>query len=105
VSAADLLRCASERGLALWVRSEDRILIRGQAEVVESLKPQLLAQKPEIIALLRERDPLGGHAFTDHGYLCRRCKGLGPVAVIDGEITCKFCVLAEAERLAMQGNV
>jgi hypothetical protein len=98
MTAIELLCHADERGVALSVQG-DRILACGQAEAVGTLKPEIAAHKVEIIALLNERDSLAGRDFTAHGYLCRRCKGIARVAVIDGEITCTFCVLSEAERL------
>ncbi len=101
MTAAELLYRANERGVTLSVQGGS-ILARGQEEAIGALKPEIAAHKLEIIALLHERDSLAGRDFTDHGYLCRRCKRIARVAVIGGEITCTFCVLAEAERLATQ---
>jgi hypothetical protein len=58
MTAADLLRCADGRGLALSFRSEDRILVRGRADVIGAFKRDVAAHKREIIALLRERAAL-----------------------------------------------
>ena len=91
--------------LGVKLRSEGEMLrYRGKPRAVAEILEGLEAHKREVIALLRERGPLASHDFTDHGYLCRRCKTLGRVAVIGGEITCTFCVVAEAERLALKGN-
>lgn len=91
------------RMLGVELRPEGETLrYRGQRHAVAEILQDLAAHKRELIALLRARDPLTGPAFTNHGYLCRRCKRLGRVAVIGGEITCTFCILAEAERLARE---
>ena len=88
------------RGLGIRLRPEGETLrYRGQRPAIAQLFQDLEAHKREIIALLAECDPLAGIAFSNHGYLCRRCKTLGRVAVIGGEITCTFCVIAEAELL------
>jgi hypothetical protein len=92
---------ARARMLGVKLRPEGEMLrYRGQRCAVAEILQDLAAHKPELIALLREGDPLVGTAFTIHGYLCRRCKRLGRVAVIGGEIACTFCVVAEAERVA-----
>lgn len=92
------------RMLGVKLRPDGEMLrYRGQRCAVAEILQDLAVHKPQLIALLRQRDPLVGTAFTNHGYLCRRCKRLGRVAVIGGEITCTFCVLAEAERLACKG--
>ena len=92
------------RMLGVKLRPDGEMLrYRGRRCAVVEILQGLTAHKPELIALLRERDPIAGHAFTNHGYLCRCCKRLGRVAVIGGEITCTFCVVAEAERLACKG--
>ncbi|MHB1770096.1 MAG: hypothetical protein ACYCPH_03440 [Minisyncoccota bacterium] len=69
------------------------------AEEAERLRPL----KPQIVATLRERFALGEHAFTRGGKLCSRCRGLGRVAVVGGDLVCTFCVVSEAERLALKG--
>lgn len=70
--------------------------------IPDDLAAEARAQAQELRALLREHDILREHAFTDHGYLCRRCQSIARVAVIDREIVCTFCVVAEAERIARE---
>lgn len=70
--------------------------------IPDDLAAEARTHAQELRTLLRERVFLGKHAFTDHGYLCRRCKSLARVAVIDGEIVCTFCVVAAAERIAQE---
>lgn len=73
--------------------------------IPDDLAAEARAHAHELRTLLREFSILREHAFTDHGYLCRRCKSLGRVAVIGGEIVCTFCVVAEAERIAREPQV
>lgn len=70
--------------------------------IPDDLAAEARAHAQELRIFLRRSGILGGYTFTAHGYLCRRCKGFGRVAVIGGEITCTFCVVAEAERLAQE---
>ena len=54
MTAVELLRRASEEGLTVFVRGFDRIVVRGRADLVEALRPEFAAHKPEIVAVLRE---------------------------------------------------
>jgi hypothetical protein len=56
LTAAEVLRRASETGLTVSVRGYDHIVVRGRGHAIEALKAELAAHKPEIIAVLR----LGG---------------------------------------------
>jgi hypothetical protein len=62
LTAVEVLRRASETGLTVFVRGTDRIVVRGRADAIEVLKPELAAHKPEIVAILREH---GGMTATD----------------------------------------
>lgn len=100
MSTAEIVDELEARGHKVRLDRADRVVIDPavEPEVAARLRPR----RAEIVALLRGRDPLANAVFTHHSYLCRRCKCLGRVAVISGEITCSFCIVAEAERLATQ---
>jgi hypothetical protein len=63
----------------------------------------IATHKLEIVAALRERGALAEHSSTRGGKVCSRCRRLDRVAVIGGDLVCTFCVVAEAERLALKG--
>jgi len=77
MTAVELLRRASENGLTVFARGIDRIVVRGRADAIAALKAELVAHKPEIVAILREH---GGNAATDAVLAAQRLlrKGLWP---------------------------
>ncbi|WP_169740142.1 TubC N-terminal docking domain-related protein [Paraburkholderia acidipaludis] len=65
MSAADIVERAAALGVLLWVEGE-RISIEGPTRGVASIKPELAARKPEVIAYLLEQEknadaPCGGN--------------------------------------------
>lgn len=62
MNAVDVLRRASEAGLTVFAKGIDRIVVRGRADAIEVLKPELAAHRSEIVAVLREH---GGMTATD----------------------------------------
>ena len=72
--------------------------------IPDDLAAEARSHAQELRSLLLAVSTLGEHAFTEHGYLCRRCNGIARVAVIAGEIVCTFCVVAEAKRIAREAQ-
>lgn len=106
MTAIEIVAIVKRAGGSVEAVGSERVRVLAPAEVLtNALKADVVEHKPEIIALLRERDSLASHDFTDHGYLCRRCMGVARVAVIDGEIVCTFCVVAEAKRIAREAQI
>jgi hypothetical protein len=72
MSAADIVERAAALGVSLWIDGE-RIGIEGPARGVATIKPELVARKPEVMAYLLERhgsvgaagNPSAGQAAND----------------------------------------
>jgi hypothetical protein len=94
----DLLRRVRAAGADIVLRETDLAVVhvnRLDDETVGALRTHVRELRR---AILRGRYP-----FTSGGKLCSRCRGLGRVAVISGDLVCDYCVVAEAQRLARKG--
>lgn len=60
MSAAEILLRARTLGVRLWIEG-DRVKMKGPAEALAELKPEIAANKPEIMAFLKA----GGGALID----------------------------------------
>jgi hypothetical protein len=55
MTAVEVLQYAVSHGLTLGVRGGDHIVVRGSSAVIEALKPELAARKPELVTELRRK--------------------------------------------------
>jgi len=72
MTASDVLRLAGVCGVQLAVR-EDCIVVRGRADRIEALKPELTAHRDDLIALIREHTETAatGAVLTAQRFLLR----------------------------------
>lgn len=95
----DLLRRVRAAGADIVLRGNDVAVVHAKRldyETVRALRTH--------VRDLRKAVLLGGYPFTSGGKLCSRCRGLGRVAVISGDLVCEYCVVSEAQRLASKGS-
>jgi hypothetical protein len=95
----DLLRRVRAAGANIILRGNDVAVVNAKRlddETVRTLRAHVQDLRN---AALLERYP-----FTSGGKLCCRCRGLGRVAVISGDLVCEYCVVAEAQRIASKGS-
>jgi hypothetical protein len=91
MTAMELLRRVADAGLSLSVCGEDHILVKGIADAIDALKPELVSHKPQIIAELRRRqEAVRATEWTTSGMVCAVCGRLGIICV--GDRVCQRCV-------------
>lgn len=74
MTAEQALRRAAERGLVVELRENDRLKIRGRADVVQELRPVLAAHKAAILEALRRRPVWVAEAIVETQRLLRECR-------------------------------
>ena len=74
MTAVELLRRASERGLIVSVRGDDRLVVRGRVDAIEELRPALQEHKGEVIEELRSRTLVEAEAIAYRARLLRECR-------------------------------
>lgn len=100
--AARLLHRLGRLGVSVRIDG-DELVLNPRSSIDEDILAAVREHGRELRILLRRRQLERTGGFSTASQICERCHRLGRVALIDGSLTCSFCVVNRAEELVHRG--